>query len=312
MSRLLSKNFIACLQTGLLSPLLKRVKEDDTLMLSIRDNYINIYYRGGNIVRVIEKSNNIYDTQFNANYNKTGKRLPILPSQIKTNTDIQIWIDGLPYLKEIMDFHFTQNPNLEKEFQQLTARENNISPISNETEYFIVDIESSDSDIGARFDMVAIRWIASASERRSGNCRPAFIEMKYGDNSLKEKSGLLNHLKDMQDLIKNRKKYEALLENIEKQFSQLDQLGLIQFRASGKNISLNQSEPPEIIFLLANHNPRSSLLKQIVNDSFFYKSAQSALFDLRFYLSSFAGYGLHTHCMKNLKEFRDILSEEPH
>jgi hypothetical protein len=34
---------------GLLNPILERVKHDHTLMLSIRENYINIYYRSGNI-----------------------------------------------------------------------------------------------------------------------------------------------------------------------------------------------------------------------------------------------------------------------
>jgi hypothetical protein len=37
---------------GLLYPILERVKQDHMLMLAIRDNYINIYYRGGNILRV--------------------------------------------------------------------------------------------------------------------------------------------------------------------------------------------------------------------------------------------------------------------
>jgi hypothetical protein len=54
----------------------------------------------------------------------------------------------------------------------------NLSSISNETEYFISDIELADPSIGARFDMLAVRWLAS--DRKDGNhCKAVLIEMKY-------------------------------------------------------------------------------------------------------------------------------------
>jgi len=41
---------------GLLNPILARVKKDQTLMIAIRENYINLYYRGGKLLRVTEQS----------------------------------------------------------------------------------------------------------------------------------------------------------------------------------------------------------------------------------------------------------------
>lgn len=51
--RALSTTFMNDLKSnGILHPLLERVKQDHTLMLSIRKDYINIYYRGGSILKV--------------------------------------------------------------------------------------------------------------------------------------------------------------------------------------------------------------------------------------------------------------------
>jgi hypothetical protein len=64
--RQISKEFISDLKNedGMLHPLLKRVKQDHTLMLAIRNGYINIYYRGGNILQVTEKSKGFYEPFF--------------------------------------------------------------------------------------------------------------------------------------------------------------------------------------------------------------------------------------------------------
>jgi len=68
--RALSEHFMDDLikPDGLLYPILKRVKIDHTLMLAIRENYVNIYYRGGNILRVTEQSKGSYQTFFDVKY----------------------------------------------------------------------------------------------------------------------------------------------------------------------------------------------------------------------------------------------------
>ncbi len=70
--RELSKNFLFDLQSpnGLLRPVFERVRQDHTLMLAIRDGYINIYYRGGNLIKVQEQSKGSYSSFFDKNYNK--------------------------------------------------------------------------------------------------------------------------------------------------------------------------------------------------------------------------------------------------
>lgn len=305
----LSESFHNDLLNGLLQPILERVKQDHTLMLAIRDGYINIYYRGGNLLK-IEQADNAYQTFFDEEYNKVGKELPSLPKTIKNQNDVKGWVEAFPHLKEIMDLYFSDTKKkVEREFQQLVVRENNFSTISGETEYFITDIEYYvDSSRRTQGDMLAIRWLAS--QRKNGsNCRPALIEMKYGDKALKGDAGLVKHLQDIDSLITNKKRYSDLLSTMETQFNQLDGLELLNFNRSikGIRIKLNTNDKPEVIIILANHNPRSSILNSILNDSKIDAYSRSPNFDLRFYVANFAGYGLHLDCMLTLTQFRRLL-----
>lgn len=258
--RELSKTFLADLKNGggLLHPILERIMRDHTLMLAIRENYINIYYRGGNILRITwNPSKKSYQAFFDKKYNTTGQVLPLRPPFIKSPSDAATWVQTFPALKEVVDFYFSKHKKPEREFQQLVARENNCSTISNETEYFISDIEFADSDLRARFDILAIRWSASASNRKSGsNCRAALIEMKYGDKALGSIAGLLKHLQDIDSLISSSR-YELLLGTMEAQFNQLDELGLLDFKrcSNGTRVKLSA-------------NPTSAGLKKVLRRSF--------------------------------------------
>ncbi|MAT42455.1 MAG: hypothetical protein CL609_08950 [Anaerolineaceae bacterium] len=306
--RKLSDQFMEDLNNpeGKLHPILTRVKKDHTLMLAIRENFINIYYRGGNILNIRENNKGFYQTSFDENYNQSVLLMPDSPTQINHQDDSKNWVDSFPFRKNMMDEYFSTYGKAEREFQQLIARENNNSTISNESEYFVADIEVTESD--ARFDMIAIRWLAS--HRQSGsNCKAALIEVKYGDGALGGKAGLLKHLQDMEKLISNKERYSDLLQTMESQFNQLDELGLLKFNkgTSKTKVKLNPGEKPEVIFILANHNPRSTKLKTMLGNPDIKKYAQSQLFDLKFFVASFAGYGMHAKCMLPLNEFLELL-----
>jgi hypothetical protein len=292
-------------QEGVLLPVFEKIKHDQTLMLAIRRNYINIYYRGGNLLRVVEGRKGGYQAQFDENY---GWRIDDLPGLIGSVEDSKRWVKEIPILKNSMDNFFSAHPKLEREFQQLIARENNNSTISNESEYFITDIEFSDTNLHARIDLLGIRW--SAKHRQySNSCRAALMEMKYGDGVLTGSAGLVKHLRDFDALICDRERYRSLLEMMETQFNQLDQLGLLNFTRSGNGtrIRLNPEDKPEVIFILVNHNPRSTKLDAILADPEVEDYGRNPHFDLRFFVSSFAGYGLHSTCMLPLDQFRELL-----
>lgn len=301
--RALSKTFLDELKQGILSPLLNRIKKDDTLMLAIRQGYINVYYRGGSLLKVMELPSGGYVAEFDAKYNRYGCQLPPFPRTLRSVEATIELVGKVPAIKEVMDYFFTENPKLEREFQQLVARENNYSSISNETEYFIVDIEVADSELSARFDMLAVRWLRS-DRKRQGVLLPVLIEMKYGGNALEGSAGIAQHLDDLKNLFRddNEKKRTDLLNTLEIQLEQLDDLGLFKFNRSEsvEKLLIDRGSAVEVVLLLANINPASTKLQRILKDI----PSTGLPFSLRFFAASFAGYGMHRANMLELGEMR--------
>jgi hypothetical protein len=305
--RQLSPTFMQNLSNpeGMLYPILQRVKHDNTLMIAIREKYINIYYRGGNLLKISEQVKGNYLTGFDENYGWSVKHLPRL---INNQKDCMSWVVEFPFMKSAMDRFFAINKRLEREFQQVVFRENNDSSISDKSDYFITDIECTDTELHAKVDMLAICW-PSNSRKDSSKCRPVLIEMKYGDQSLAGEAGILKHLRDFDALISNFEKYKSLLEMMESQFHQLHELGLMNFIESKerKQLRLDLEARPEVVFLLANHTPRDGKLMKILETPEVIVFSQNPRFELRFYVASFAGYGLFPGCMLPLDQFRELL-----
>jgi hypothetical protein len=320
-SRAISDAFMKDLLSGTLARVLARVKEDDTLMLALRGNYINIYYRGGNLVRITAPPEShpdlqrVYRVAFDANYCRGFSPLSVdIPPTVSSDEDAALLLSAIPQLKFAMDRFFSRHQKPEREFQQLVARENNRSSISNETEYFIVDIELAGALPGARFDMLAVRWL-SRERARPAVCVPALIEMKYGNDALAGEAGLMAHLKDAYALRTDQANWENLLAGIEGHLKQLDTLGLLDFHRSAAvpDLLLRKESTPELIFLLANYNPRSRKILDILPD---FKAAieeheaqqgGQKLFDIRFFQTSFAGYGMHRAGMLNTSDFEALV-----
>ena len=310
MKRKLSDAFMEDLQTGILQSLRECVSSDDTLMLAIRRDYVNIYYRGGSILK-LEEQGKSYKATFDSNYTSVGTTpLPELPQKISSSEDIKVWVDNFPVLKQIMDRWFFEKSKAEREFQQLVVRENNYSPISNETEYFIADIELADSNVGARFDMLAIKWPAQA--RKSGEVHLALLEMKYGDGALTNESGVTEHLRQLHECLGNQETRKSLCKMAEGQINQLNQLGLLRHKKGEARAFFVDENSLEVIFLFVNHNPRSpKLLTELEAIETQLKSIQTTIpFALRFFIASSAGYAMHDACMVSIDEYLEFLRKQ--
>ena len=285
-----------------------KVQKDHTLFLAIRKNYINIYYRGGNILRLSELRNNYYLAEFDVNYGIFGQEVPDMPISISSLREAEIWAEGIPELKVIMDEYFAKNKKSEREYQQLIAHENNLSSISIESEYFISDIEYSPPGSSMRLDMLAVKWLAS--KRKSIKyCQPVIMELKYGVSNVNSgNSSLLKHLKDIESLINDENSYNDLILSLENQFDQLNHLDLIKFNKpkNYQRMKIGVSKP-EVILTLANYNPRSQRLFNLLSEPDLETFDKSPLFDLRFFVASFSGYGLHSQCMFSLEDFLQII-----
>lgn len=299
----LSEDFLKALKKGMLSPVLNLVKADATLCLEIRENYINIYYRGGNILR-IEEHDDAYKAGFDRKYlDALSTRVPrSLPDMLRFSKDVDSWVLAMPFLKHEMDLWFGRNPKNEREFQQLIVRENNLGRCAKSTDYFICDIEYANNN--GRFDLLAVRWPSSGSERKNNkNLGLAFIEMKYCDSVLTGKAGLKKHLKDMDSFLSDKRRLDNLKSEMRSVFNQMRGLGLIN---NQKDISQFNNDKPEYIFVLANHDPASSILKRELNGV----PLNYPNLELKFAVSNFMGYGLYKENIYSLKDFLKRFKEQ--
>lgn len=303
--RCLSKPFMTDLKEGgLLNPLLERVKKDYTLCLEIREDYINIYYRGGNIIKVVRKDN--YIPWFDTNYciEKKARAINELPKKLCIKNDVSAWVSAIPAIKQIMDSWFSVKPKEEREFQQLFLRENNGLTIGNTTDYFVIDIEY-DNRCGARFDLVAVEWESEGSVRKlqkDYSPKLTFIEMKYGDSALTGKSGMLNHVKGFKKYLNNHG-LGTIRDEMAVLFKQKRALGLIPALAGNKNEIKKFSDETDFVFLLANHDPASSKLKSALDELSKMELVNDLGINLKFCTSNFMGYGLYKQNIYPLAEF---------
>ena len=201
-------------EDGKLGGLIEMVKKDDELVLQIREDYFNVYYKGGNMLRVSSENSfqfdyNYYkceidlDTQEQRN-KRIDKRRSVLESLKKTRDNKAFIAD----MKKLMDkyrkwLERVHNRILhEKDTQHALCISNTES-----TDYTIIDLEFQVStrkdciyhyepssiprhpgvDVygkSPRFDIIAVR----NSDRRL-----CVIELKNGLDALVGKSGIGDH-----------------------------------------------------------------------------------------------------------------------
>jgi len=305
MPHLLDDEFVQDLLSGSLSNLLQYVIEDPSLDLQIRDNYINIYYRGGNILKVDKKSEG-FEYFFDENYFKgnTNNSKDALFELLNKSQ----WNDYIPEAKQVMDRFFGATKNEEREFQQLVIRDNNRSSIANGTDFFIIDIEYAFPKIGI-FDMVAVEWLSVGPKRKfPEKYKPKLyiIEMKFGDKAISGESGLKVHHEQFCHLLANESYLEQFKPEMINLFEQKRNLGLIPCLSKTNNPNAVPAFNDELqfAFLLANHDPASKLL---IKEMELLESH-----DVNFIVSNFMGYGIYCQSVYGYAQFRQRFMRQIH
>lgn len=180
------------LKEGNLKKMLNVISQSDDLDVQIRNNYLNIYYKGGCIAKIYsEKSvifNEKYFDPYKENVNIKEKRKALTEKFKKS--DYQGYFEEA---KQIMDIWFKAHPKPERDEQQLLSIENKYT----QSDYVIIDLEYQVSILSEfkciyapkgnnkvpRFDIVAVN-------KKGKLC---VIELKKGTKALKGTSGLNEH-----------------------------------------------------------------------------------------------------------------------
>lgn len=299
--RTLNGSFLEDLKCGMLKPLTETVITDTGLCLELRGNYINIYYRGGNLLKVRgTKDASAYRVSFDRKYFKTGGEVDLPCTQVKDADGIEQWLKVTPVLKRAIDNFLAKTRKDEREFQQRILRDNNFGSIARSTDYYVCDIEYQSAH--GRFDMIAVNWPSEPSARkRPHGWRLIFVEVKHGDTALEGSAGVHKHIKDVNKYVENGENLSRIKEDMVGVFNQKLELGLID---CGKSLSSFGNEKPLLLLAFVNHDPGKSKLHDVLNSC-----PESPHVDLAIATASFLGYGLYDQGIHPLEEARQRFAE---
>ena len=307
----LSTEFMTALKEGgILFPILKAVQTDKDFIMEIREDCIHIYYKGGRILE-LEHQGNEYMASFDIEYAKNNPKRMEVEECLKANKitaldEAEKWADNIRFFKGIMDYHSgtSVKETLEKNVQQLIVQENNLSRISNDSDYFIIDFEyqCADMDDSPRFDLVGLFWDRK-KRNKPRDCRIALIEVKYGDDSLQGEHGLTGHLIKAEKFLNDKKRVKDFKEEMVTIFSQKRKLGILNIENPHEVPIEAIDDTIEFLCITAGHNPGSSKLK----DELDRMKPEIKKTDVKFATSSFAGYALFKENIKSFEEFMELL-----
>ena len=327
LQRGIAPGFVKELTGGVLLPILERVRHDDTLTLEVRNGYVDLYYRGGRLLGIHGSgSSGSFRAEFDLNYcNVDAAWRPSLPTDpprnISSEDDARQWVEALASYKQVMDVFFSDHPKLEREFQQNVLRDNNRHTVGERSDYTIVDIEYAQSPRafpGAadfRFDMVGLLWPTRGRNRGSRTATPVLIEMKAGDAALashplsgdpaKTLPGLAKHVRDFEAFLEpetgaaTSARYDLLCAELATTLRTKQELGLPSIPKNMQELEVETwSERPEVLFVLANHQPSSTILRSELG-----KLPPRVHADYYVAKVSYAGYALFSDNVQPLDEF---------
>lgn len=252
-----NEKFIKSLKLGKLKEMLTIVNNDVDLDVQIRKDYLNIYYKGGNIAKINSEDSVEFDMfYFYLNMKNTPKKEIENKSEIinslKENRNTLIkkfkagnyreyFIDA----KKAMDKWFKINDKPERMEQHKLAINNTYL----ESDYTILDLEyqvstlsefacsyipkDNEKPIEPKFDIITIN--------RDG--KVCVMELKKGIKALQNKSGLKEHWECYKHSI--GKNHQPFIEEMKRVLKQKKELGLIDELLEIK------SDVPEFMFAYA-------------------------------------------------------------
>ncbi len=260
--RELSKNFIKALTKGNLAPLLERVKLDTDLDLEIREGYINIYFKGNNLLKLNENFSFKIDKKFT-------EGITIPPSAFSTKDICRYFVEkAFPLIKEKIISTKTATQTLEIEYEQLLIRTNNYTRNVN-SEYFIVDRHYAKAGEKIKYFIDLFGVFSDRKKRIRSNIvvAPFLAEVKYSLNP--DIRNIYHQIEKYYRQIS--KDYGHFINQVEVLLHQKSKLGLIEasyglikkFKSATVDKDIKNLR---ILIVLIDYNPNSTMFsKDVIN-----------------------------------------------
>lgn len=229
--RHINERFVEDLLCGDLQYFFKKVKSNrETLSLEIRNGYINIYYKGGNLLKITQKKKG-YSFHFDAKYCKhkdNDVNFELLNNL--QNDDIESYKKHFELMIQEMDSWFKKNPKPERDYQHQLLVHNPE----------IVDIEYQ---VGKCMRLDMLYFV---------NNKLFIVENKYGTGAIGGGAGLSKHYDDICKVLNDSVLLDEMIDSVCHISQDKKALGLRDF-----SIEKTDIKSIEILFLLANYNLKS-------------------------------------------------------
>lgn len=250
---------------GVLQDVLAEVKRDRLLRLEIRAGRFNVYYGGGNLLRV-HGQKNTWEMEFDKQYFPDGSALKALnlPPVAHGANEVLAWVQAFPVLVGGMEAWWRTNPRDERRHCQEMARANSAMDGLPAADFCVLDLEYQWAQ--RRFDLVAARR-RPTTEDLTGWMKPSlvFIEVKSDERACRGSSGLTGHAKDYGSIIEApphqgegiRREFEGVIE-------QKRRLGLIHRQWPFRSFAAEL--PLELLLVFVNLDPRCASVQPLLSD----------------------------------------------
>ena len=261
--RQLREHFLNELISGRLASLLEYIKGDAELDIQIRKNYINVYYKGGNILKINSPKSFDFDKMYFNDYRtisstEAKKSFDLIHKYKEQQKSLKSLLPHNPqeYIKQAKKAMDKWDVALKDVVQHNEKKEQQAIAIANraDTDYVVLDLEyavSKQSEFAydggddkkvPRFDIIAIR-----------NGRLFVIELKKGLGATYGKSGIESHMKCYNHTI--GREYKHFVKEMQALLKQKQELGLLD-----KTLTIEDTKP-EFIFAFADKKDKDEFEK---------------------------------------------------
>ena len=296
----LLRKFEEDLRGGVLSELLTELKQDDTLALEFRADYLSIYYRGGCISKLTyNEQQNQYVDYFDSNY-ESEEKVNATSIVIKSTEECKLLVETIQLRKKIMNAYFASIPKMERQYQQIIEWENNRDISSN---YTITDIEYQKAK-DFRFDLIAVH---RKRQKDYQNLNLSIIELKYGDKSIDKDSGVYQHYIDVSNMTD-----DSIMDLINETKFIIDckyRLGLIELSESAKNGINISADSIDLIYFIGDISieQRGKLLAELekINNTLQLSDDKIAI-NVKVFCPYLTGNVMFDHDILTIEEFLKV------
>ena len=265
MAHRLSEGFFWHLKEGVLFPLLEWVRADQGLSLEIREDFVEIYYRGAKLLKVSPASIG-YQVGLAPDWTKMneGAAARAMPdARLGSLSDVEEWVAMGPTLKSSIDLYGKEHPEADHEPLQAVQHANKSVGVERTTNDYVCDIDYQTAE--GRLGLVAVHWPAAVGAgKKPQQGRLAFVVAEHAETAITAPDAVHARIARIHRFLDDAGRVRALQDEMVGVFNQKRALGLLDCDGDLAGFS---DEQPLLLLALVNwdgtHPSANALLESL-------------------------------------------------